>query len=133
MNKLIKVFMGGLIFCFIFISTSFSIPVNSNSEIGKALDLTEAQLEKALSEIDKALDVVSKNEEKKKRKISFLDPVKVFDLCDKYSMIAYKSKYESGEDAIVGFLVIKNDEGIEIHSSVPHLIWRGSANINSFK
>lgn len=132
MNKLIKVFFGSFILFFMCSSTVFSTPVNSNSEIGKVLELNSSQLAEAVKKIDNAMQIVQKSEEKKKRKISFLNPVKIFDLCDKYSMVAYSAKYDSGEDAIVGFLVVKTDSGIDIYGSIPHLIWKGEADINSF-
>jgi hypothetical protein len=132
MNQIIKVFFGSFILLFIFSSVSFSTPVSSNSEIGKVLELNDAELADAVKKIDNAMQVVEKNEEKKKRKISFLKPVKIFDLCDKYSMIAYNAKYGSGDDAIVGFLVVKTDSGIDVSGSVPHLIWRGEADMRSF-
>lgn len=53
-------------------------------------------------------------------------------MSDKYSVISYNSKFESGEDAVVGFLIIKNGESIEIPGSIPHLIWKGETDINAF-
>lgn len=130
MNRIVEVFFGSFILFFIFCSFGFCIPVNSNADIGKVLELNDLELADAVKKLDNAMQIVKKNEEKKKRKIEFKNPVKIFDLSDKYSVISYNSKFDSGEDAVVGFLVIKAEKKIEVPG--PHLIWRGETDITAF-
>jgi hypothetical protein len=132
MNIIIKVFFGSFILFFIFCSFGFCIPVNSNADIGKVLELNDSGLADAVKKLDNAMQIVQKNEEKKKRKIEFKNPVKIFDLSDKYSVISYNSKFDSGEDAIVGFLVVKTGKNIEVPGPIPHLIWKGETDISAF-
>jgi hypothetical protein len=106
--------------------------LDSDSDLKEAFSADQSQLSDILKKLDYAKQVAKENEKKKKRDITFKNPYKFIDLSDKYSVVAYSSQFDSGEDAVVGFLVVKNNNTIEIPSSVPYLIWRGQADINAF-
>ncbi|MGM0417509.1 MAG: hypothetical protein ACQEQS_02190, partial [Thermodesulfobacteriota bacterium] len=123
---------GSLFFVFFLFSTSFSMTLDSDSDLKEAFSTDQSQLSDILEQLDYAKQVAKENEKKKKRDITFKNPHKFIDLSDKYSVVAYSSQFDSGEKAVVGFLVIKNNNTIEIPSSVPYLIWRGETDIKSF-
>lgn len=131
MRRFIINFFGSFILVFFIVSISYGINLKSNEDLNKVISLTGADLKSFLVKIESAKKVVEKREEKKKRKLRFKNPVKYFDISDKYSVAAYGAEYESGENSIVAFLLIKSNEDILIHGK--HLIWKGDADLASFE